>query len=218
MNLRTCSLLWLLLITAGASAQHINKNFAAKGSRFLRFNITSLIDPVESNFSLGMENRFHENWSVGFDAGWIFYSNYFEKTKHANGFILRPALRLYIPDLSGLYLETELHYKYAVYTIEDWLGMNCVNGTAAYEKFTKFHYRKQAYGLHLKTGFQGPVSKNKKLWLEFYLGIGPRWRTEQVLNSPNSCYTHSTRVIGEEPGINTGVAVPMGLRFLYKIK
>jgi hypothetical protein len=218
MNLKTCSLLCLVFSATIISAQSPKKPSVTKGTQFFRFNITSMLDPVETNFSLGYENRFHKNWSAGVDAAWIFYSNYFEDTKHTNGFILRPAARYYIPGLDGMYLETELHYKYAVYTIQDWVGRNCVNEVPSYEQFTKFHYLKEAYGFHFKTGFQGSISKNRKLWLEFYLGIGPRWRSEKVINSPNSCYNNGRRLIGEEPGVNTGVATPVGVRFLYKLK
>ena len=218
--MKTFTLSLLLLIAFNATvciAQKKEKYILPKGSWLFRFNPTGMIDPVETNFSVGGEYRFHSNWSVSADAAWIFYSSYFG-AKHTNGFIFRPAIRYYIPHTDGMFVETELHYKYVSYRIEDWLGKNCVNGVPSYEEFTRFSYLKQAWGFHIKTGYQERIGRDKRFWMEAYLGIGPRWRSFKVKDEPNSCYTHAGDASLNIINNNLSVAIPMGIRLMYTFK
>lgn len=216
MQKRTLFLLLCVYFTITTSAQ---KNHSVPPAHTLRLNPLGLIDVVEPNISVGYVYRFSDNWAIGSDLAWVFYSRYFEQTKHADGFIFRPAIRKYIGRRKQSFFDAELHYKYVVSTIEDWLGRDCVNGVAAYEEFTTFHYLRQSIGTNLKFGEELSLSRNNKFWLEYYLGLGFRWNFQKVLNETNCCYIYATNPVGiqKDDGHFT-FAVPFGLRLLYKLK
>lgn len=200
-------------------AQRRNRKVLPEGTTFFRLNFTGLVDPVESNFSVGFEKRIKQKMSLAADLAYIFYSIYFENIKGASGFIFRPSYRIFIDEKSRGYFDTEIHYKHVDYNIEDWLGRNCVDGIPAYEEFTTFKYKRDILGVHFKIGYQGMLSRNGKLWYEIYTGAGIRSRWEKLKNEPGSCYNNATAVI-EFNGINQNIsyAVPTGLRLLYRLK
>ena len=43
--------------------------------KLIRINVSGLLDPIETNFSGGLEYRLKDNLVVSLDAGYIFYSN-----------------------------------------------------------------------------------------------------------------------------------------------
>lgn len=217
MHKRTLSLLLCIYFTVTISAQKGHK-IVLPATHIIRLNPTGLLDPVEPNLSFGYEYRIQEDWAIAGDIAWVFYSRYFEHTKHTNGFIFRPVIRRYIGSRKEAFLDAEFHYKYVVSLIEDWLGRGCVNGVASYEEFTNFHYRRQSIGFHLKMGAQSKISKNNKLGIEYYLGLGLRWNFQDVLHEPTCCYIYATNPLGllNEDGQIT-VAVPIGLRILYNL-
>jgi hypothetical protein len=216
MGLRICFLWTLLLSGAMIAAQ--SKNILPGGTKLIRFNLLGIMDPAETNLSFGFEYRFRDNWAISSDAAWIFYSANFEHTRHTNGFIVRPALRYYTGERKRLFLVSELHYKYVVYRIEDWLGRNCVNGTPAFEEYKRFSYRKQVIGLNLKAGYQGRISKSNRIWFELYAGIGLRIKFEDILHENNCCYTNAIGIL-DENFVNGKVypAIPVGVRVLYRL-
>jgi hypothetical protein len=217
MHKGTLFLLLSVYFAATTSAQSTH-TIVLPATHTIRLNPTGLLDLIETNLSLGYEYRFQEDWAIAGDIAWVFYSRYFEHTKHANGFIFRPAIRRYIGSRKNGFLDAEFHYKYVVSSIEDWLGRNCVNSVAAYEEFTTFHYLRQSIGFNLKMGAQSNMSRNDRFWIEYYLGLGLRWNFQNVLNEPNCCYIYATNAAGglNEDGQIT-VAVPIGLRILYKL-
>jgi hypothetical protein len=217
MHKRTQFLLLCIQCTATISAQHDHK-IAPPAIHTIRLNPTGLLDPAEPNLSVGYEYRFHESWAVATDLAWVFFSRYVSNTKHTNGIIFRSAIRRYIGPLKHTFLDAELHYKYVVSSIEDWLGRDCVNGVPTYEEFANFHYLRQAIGLNLKIGEQSKMFKNDKFWFEYYLGLGFRWNYEKVLNEHHCCYKYATNPVGTLNGDGRfTIAVPIGFRLLYRL-
>ena len=182
-----------------------------------RFNVLGLIDPFDRNFSTGVEVRFNPQWSAGTDAGYIFYSKYLMDAKRTSGFIVRPFIRHYYKKSKRSFVEAEFHYKMANYKLEDWLGREVVNGVPAYEELKEFTFRKQALGFHLKIGKVNTLSKNKKLLIEYYVGMGIRKKWNKSLEGDYRLREGLFSIHKTDPQY-TGLAVPMGARLLYKIK
>jgi hypothetical protein len=184
-------------------------------------NGSGLIDLMEMNLSGGIEYRRNKRWSVASDAGWIFYSNYFENIKSTGGIILRPSVRAYFQNPWRTFAELEFHYKNVTYKIEDWLGRGCVNGIPSYEEYTTFKYRKQVTGINVKFGYQGRLSRNNKLWFEYYIGIGARKKSEAIVKEEDSCYDRNAPFSTTDSNIwgdDIYPALPLGFRLLYKLK
>lgn len=189
--------------------------------KLIRINVSGLLDPIETNFSGGLEYRLKDNLAVSLDAGYIFYSNYYQaRNGNSSGFLLRPAIRYYTDTYNRFYIEAELHFKTVTTKLTDWLGKDCVNNVMTYEELTNFKMRKNVKGLNLKIGHQIKLSKNDRLWLEPYLGLGIKQRNEFILNEPTSCYRfggifnrrNTVSNVKEVQG-----SIPVGLRFMIKI-
>lgn len=208
----------LLIGNAVCLAQKISREPLPQGSHFLRFNLTNLINPVEPSVSLGYEYQVGENISVSADAGWVYYSNYFEGIKNTTGILLRPAIRWYPGQKERYYGEIEFHYKHVNYTFEDWIGRNCVNEIPNYEEYTSFKYEKKVTGINLKGGIVEPVTRNKKIWIDVYIGIGLRKKSEGIADEANSCYDIQGVIFpGTGNENNFGLSLPIGIRFLLKL-
>lgn len=210
----------LLFFSAMMAAQEKRSDRPADRVSYLRFNATGLIDLVDPNLSIGYEHRYNKNWAMSVDAGWIFFSRYYDHVKRTNGIIVRPAIRHYFGRSNNGFLELELHYKRSVYRIEDWLGRDCVNDVSAYEELTTFNYLRQVLGFHLKLGGQAKLSRNGRLALEYYFGLGARWSSQKVLDEPTSCYKYGTGVFGQigQSKNRATVGIPAGVRLLYSLK
>lgn len=181
-----------------------------------RFNFTGLADPYDENASFGIEYKFDPHLSAGSDLAYIFNSEYMSGTKHTDGFIVCPFIRFY-PNIERRgFFEIQLHYKYVSYQLTDWLGKDVVNGIPSYEEYTTFHFIKKAWDIHVNTGSSANLSKNKKLRLEFYVGLGIRFK-KQYVNS--GTYNREKGAFLElyNPDYST-VVLPMGMRLVYDLK
>ena len=133
---------------------------------------------------------------------------------------MRPALRYYTDTYNRFYIKAELHFKTVTTKLTDWLGKDCVNNVMTYEELTNFKMRKNVIGLNLKIGHQIKLSKNDRLWLESYLGLGIKQRKKFISKEPISCYRFSgifnrrntVSNIKEVQG-----SIPAGLRYMIKI-
>lgn len=181
-----------------------------------RFNFTGLLDGFDQNISIGIEYRFNTHWSTGSDAAYIFRSIYLSESKVASGIILRPFIRYYPRKNGSGFIEAEIHYKYVTYQLTDWIGRDATNGVPAYEEYTTFNYNKRAVGLNIKTGTDANLSRDKKLRLEIYIGLGVRYKKQGV---DNGIYTRTRGSFGGlyDPEYST-VVLPLGMRLVYDIK
>lgn len=220
--------LFLLLMTAAmpANSQIQKQANGREHNRFrqeadtakkvtVRFNFLGVGDPYDENASFGGEYRFAPQWSAGSDGAYIFSSKYISNAEKTSGFILRPFVRYY-PNKRKGFLEVQLHYKYASYQITDWLGKDVNNGQAAYEEYTSFQFRKKAWGVHLIGGSSANLTENKRLRMEFYIGLGVRYKKQYV---PHGIYLHQNGTFVElyNPHYNT-VVLPIGVRLVYDLK
>jgi hypothetical protein len=209
------SFIFLLSLSAPATSQ-VRKDDLFKRTTLVRFNVLGLADVLDNNLSGGLEYRFHPNWSAGTDAGWIFASRYLTTNQGASGVLVRPFLRYY-PDKNGIgFFEAELHYKYVVYKMEDWLGQAAVNNVPAYQVYTRFNYRKHAPGIHLKGGLQTNLDRGGNLFFECTGGVGVRWKWQGV---KEGLYSENGGGITDIFNKNyVGPVALFNMRLLYKIK
>lgn len=120
----------------------------------MRFNFLGIADVLDENFSIGLEHRFHPKWAIGTEVGWIFYSRYIPRCQKATGFLTRPFIRYYPNENDAGFFEVELHYKYASYKVQDWLGRIPIRNFPTYEEYTTFHYHKMLPAYILKEAFR----------------------------------------------------------------
>lgn len=208
-------LIILLMMCEMAEAQKLSDTLA-KGNTFLRFNIVNIVDVSEPNISFGVERRISDHVSLTLDAGYILMSQRFRENGNSSGFIIRPAVR-YFPEKRKIFFEAELHYKQHTHHLTDWIGRDVVAGVPAYEEYRNFRLRKQVIGPHFKFGALMPVKK--RLWFEFYAGIGIHWRKYTVVEGRDLAY----RFDQQFEIITTGnteklVAIPIGGRILYRLR
>lgn len=181
-----------------------------------RFNFTGLVDPYDENASLGAEYKFDPQWSAGSDLAYIFSSEYLSDSKRTTGFIVRPFVRFYPNNERRWFLELQLHYKYASYQLKDWLGKDIVDGNPSYEELTNFHFIKKAMGLHFNFGTSANLSRDKKLWAEFYVGLGIRHK-KQYADEGTYIRQKGWLVDLYQPDYAT-IVMPMGVRLVYDLK
>lgn len=171
------------------------------------------MDGLDQNISVGGEYRFAEEWSAGSDLAYIFYSEYLVESKSSKGLILRPFIRYYPENERNGFFEAGLHYKHVSYKITDWVGKDVINGQPSYEEYETFHYIKNAYEFNLKAGTAANLSRNKKFRIEFYAGLGIRFKNQ---GADNGSYSRSRNLFSSiyRPRYST-VVVPIGIRLVY---
>jgi hypothetical protein len=188
-------------------------------SVLLRFNMAGLLDPVETNFSVGSEYLLRQKTSVALDVGLITFSRSTQGIEKSSGFLIRPSFRNYLGKQNKWYAEVELHLKNVRLEIYDWLGKNCVNNIPAYEQLQNFVLRKSSKGVHAKIGTQFTLDKQQKLLMDWYLGGGVRITKFSLKDEPNHCYSVRQLFTSfQAPGDEFFPVVVFGFRLAYRIR
>lgn len=184
----------------------------------LRSNPLGLADFLDHNINLGTEFRFHKKWSFSTDLAYIFYSRFYNQSKGASGYMVKPAIRYYAVNRARLFFEWDIFYKHVGYKMEDWIGKNCVNGVPTFDMNTLFVLQKKVVGTNIKIGKQFNISEDKRLKAEVYLGLGIRHRWSSIKNDPNACFRNGG-LFGDEfiNGPITLPGLPAGIRFIYVV-
>lgn len=227
---KKCLLLFFILIATFSTAQESKKdksNEVKEKDIFLRWNVSSLLDLLEPNVSIGAEYRIKENFSVSLDAGYLFYSQFYSSVdnQNATGFIVRPAVRYYPDSKRRFFIEGEFHFKQVTYQLTDWLQRDLSsNGVPSYQEYTDFKLRKQVFGFNAKLGYVLPLSKDNKIWLEPYWGIGIKLKKLFLLDQPaRTGYDYNAIIFTNrnteiEESVNAALPnMPFGFRLLIKI-
>ena len=115
------------------------------------------------------------------------------------------------------YGEFELHYKRVDYTIEDWIGRNAVNGVASYEEFTTFKSRKESAGANVKARFQEKITKNGRLYMEIYVGLGAKTKKQKLVNQPKSSTYPLSDFFDFNNNSDLFPSAPGGVRLLFRL-
>ncbi|HEU4470300.1 MAG TPA: hypothetical protein VFR58_04390 [Flavisolibacter sp.] len=204
-------ILLLLLLPLGAAAQQ--RDPGPDYTKAISFSPLALAQ-IDFTMMLGAEYRLRPGFSLYTDAGYIFSSAYLTdggNSRGASGFIIRPAARFYLRGRSLFYLQPQVFYKQVTHRLHDWLGKNCVEGVPAFEQLQDFRYRRQAYGFNGVVGALVPLSRRDRVFFDFYLGLGVRYKKNAVVKEPNCCFdrggfvTTINRDEGSFPSIPAGV-------------
>lgn len=189
------------------------------GTWLLRINPLGIIDPIETNLSLGTEFRFHKTAATSIDVAYVLQSLNMQNAKSSRGLIIRPAIRKYFDPGLNTFVEAELHYKMVESTMEDWVGRKNVNGVPAYQEFRTFHFKKKAAGVHFKLGVQESLVQQKWLWLEAYAGLGIRYRWQETDLPADASYQFLRQMftVDRNEGSATTPVLVGGLRLLFKL-
>ncbi|WP_205512357.1 DUF3575 domain-containing protein [Longitalea arenae] len=224
--------LLLLLVAGRGSAQPMSYRglSADTGTIYLRHNPLGWADLLDNNVNLGAEYRLNKNWSATMDAGFIFYSQYFSKTRQATGWLFRPGIRLYPGKYKSFFIDLQLHYKEVTYHVKDWIERDVVQGVASYEELTRFRYKKTVTGAHLMIGGRKYLTSNRRFLTELYFGLGLHFKEEGPYHQPaNSRYDRAMRMMPQSINLNEVnannaprkwilLAVPWGLRIIYRLR
>lgn len=167
-----------------------------------------------------LTGEYRPNPKVGLlvDAGYIFASEYRSNIKRTAGFNIRPAVRMYHGRRNRGYLQAQAFYKMADYTLNDWIGKDCVDGVPAYQKLEDFTYRKNVMGFNIIAGGVLPLSPSHKWLVDLYGGLGFRSKKHKVVNEPDGCYDLNTGGFFNFEVDGTSISLPMGVRITHVIK
>jgi hypothetical protein len=145
----------------------------------IRVSPLALLEP-EMQLTLGTEWRFHDRFSVGIDASWIFW-NYINNTGARNysttkGYKIRPEFRYYFKpknDRVNWFAAFEASYKR---TMADRTEEVCVNQGQAFgcSFIQQIDYKEviSTPGGSFKIGYQEYFGKTKRVFYELFLGLG----------------------------------------------
>lgn len=192
------------------------------GRLYVRWNPVGLIDVFDGNITLGGEYRFNHTWAATLDAGYLFYSQYVGGMHPVTGILLRPGVRLYIGKGKDLFIELQFHYKEVMYKVQDWIERELVDGASTYEQYTTFRYRKQVLGGHITAGGKVFLTRDHRLLLEIYAGVGVHFRKEGPYKEPRSAYDFNpvitTTRTPSEVVKTVWPALPTAIRLVYKFR
>ena len=214
---------YLVFTSAFVSAQ------PQKNGINIRTNILSWLEPNAGGPVLGFEYFITKKFSLGADAGIIFYTpvkNNDINLGNPNGYKLKPELRFYLYKknkedptrlffaLEGLFLKTKTT-NYNDLPILDNMG------NIVYYYLGGFNEVKKVTGVNTKAGVQIPRFFLPKMMIEFYVGIGVRAKKYSFTNIPNGAVVEQRRA---SPFLlNTDIdgsypSLAAGFKLIYKIK
>ena len=195
----------------------------------LRTNILSWLEPNAGGPVLGLEYFINGKFSIGADAGFIFY-NPLKINEinlgNPNGYKLKPEVRFYLYKknkvdptrlffaLEGLFLKTKTP-NYSDLPITDNMG------NIVYYYLGGFDEIKKVTGFNTKAGIQIPRFFIPKMMIELYLGIGLKSKTYSFSNLPSGAVIEqrgTSRLLLETDIDGTYPSLAAGFKLIYKIK
>ena len=203
----------LVTVCCNARGQAVTNNLDKITARFSFFGLTDVFD---ENISVGGECRYNNHWSAGTDVAYIYNSIYLSQSKKIRGYIVRPFIRYYPDEKRNSFFEAQLHYKSVAYHLTDWIDRDVVNGVPGYQEYTSFNYNKKVYGINIIAGTKENLSRNKKLNIELYLGVGYRYKN-QGADIGSYLRQRGNNISIYKPEYST-LVLPMGASLVYLIK
>ena len=217
-------LIFLLLFTSVMVTGQPQKNDIN-----IRTNILSWLEPNAGGPVLGFEYFITKKFSLGSDAGIIFYNPVKDNDinlGNPTGYKFKPELRFYLYKknkedptrlffaLEGLFLKTKTT-NYSDLPITDNMG------NIVYYYSGGFNEIKKVTGVNTKAGVQIPRFILPKMMIEFYVGIGVRAKTYSFTNIPNGAVVEQRRA--SRFLLNTDIdgsypSITAGFKLVYKIK
>jgi hypothetical protein len=195
------------------------------GDLFLRLSITDLVNPLDNAFTIGAAYMLHNRWSVAADAGYIFNStgNNGIRNSNTNGLISKIALRWHYTKSKRSFVELMGYNKTYNYFVNGYLGMDCVAGVPAYQKWAAYKAKKAITGAVIKWGYTGQLEKKGKLWYEVSAGLTFKTVTQKPVEQPvNTCIvetiSNTTFSGATDTPLEESPGVQIGIKLLYRLK
>lgn len=195
----------------------------------IRTNILSWLEPNAGGPVLGIEYFINNKFSIGTDAGFIFYN--LIKSENDNlanplGYRIKPEIRYYLYKknkadptrlffaIEGLYLKTRT-LNYNDLPITDNMG------NIVYYYIGGFNEYKKVVGINTKSGIQFQRFLHNKMMIELYAGLGIRQKTYTYKDLPPGALIEQRRQ--SEFLLNTDIngtypSITGGFKLVYKIK
>nr|WP_294907002.1 hypothetical protein [uncultured Lacibacter sp.] len=197
--------------------------YSMKYDKQLRFQPFALLDPFESSIKFGMDKMVRPRMAVGADAAVYLTAEGF--SKWAPGFAVSPLVRWYTDEKLKGFFETVLTYKHTERKETGWLGMDCVDGVSAYEKYDTYKRRKDVLDLSFRLGYRDRLFKSDKWCIEMFAGLGLRYKMLSIKYAePNVCLDieesgiDAIGYLGSTIPVNYFfVSVPAGIRFTRRL-
>ncbi|SDG06513.1 DUF3575 domain-containing protein [Chitinophaga filiformis] len=221
-------LILCLLITISSEAQRNTPESMLTGLR-ISTNLVTLKEP-DGGVSLALEYRYKKNWSVLMEGTWIFidekadYNIRGRYTPMAKGFRIRPEIRYYVPgrgQVYKLFFAQEISYKRVSY-LEEWIQpvkSNPSGWDVDYEQISAYEKVKNIYGTAGKVGCQLFFDRSHKFMIEFYIGLGLKYRDVAFKNkvpSADSYLEDNSSYLADVPKTGWDINVPMGIKVGYR--
>lgn len=188
----------------------------------IHFNPFALVQ-IDFTILAGVEYRPKPGIGLVTEIGYIFASGYLGNDGNgaadpASGFIIRPSARFYVNDRKTFYLQPQIFYKQVTHKQSDWIGKDCVNGIPSYEAFEDYKYRRQVFGGNATAGVLVPLSRKQTSFIDFYFGLGVRYKTGKIVQQPRSCIEEDINgtVFTSEDG--TFPSLPLGIKLVFAIQ
>ncbi|MEO6844139.1 MAG: hypothetical protein ABI184_03140 [Ginsengibacter sp.] len=96
------------------------------------------------------------------------------------------------------------------------MDRDVINGVPSYEEYSTFHFLKNVFEFNMKIGTATDLTRDKKLRMEFYIGLGYRFKSQR---SDIGSYERERDFIPElyQPQYST-LVLPTGVRIVYTFK
>lgn len=195
----------------------------------IRTNILSWLEPNAGGPVLGIEYFINNKFSIGTDAGFIFYN--LAKSENDNlanplGYRIKPEIRYYFykknkVDPTRLFFAIEgLYLKTRTLNQND-LPITDNTGNIVYYYIGGFNEYKKVVGVNTKFGIQFQRFLHNKMMIELYAGVGVRQKTYTYKDLPAGALIEQRRQSGFL--LNTDVdgtypSITGGFKLVYKIK
>jgi hypothetical protein len=171
----------------------------------------------------GAEYKLRPNFGLVIEAGYIFASSYMsdmQSNSGGTGLIIRPAARWYMGNKNRFYFQPQLFYKFVTHKKYDWVGMDCVDGIPSYEELREFKYRRHISGANATIGRIIPLGRSGKTFVDFYLGIGFKYKKSVIVNESCNCFMpDSLFIVGsDDPDNGFFPNMPAGVKLVFSIQ
>lgn len=205
-------------------------SYSQKNSMVVTANPFSFIEP-DAGFTPGFEYFITNKVSVLTDAGIIFYTPSNQNTLAYDarnsqfGYKFKPELRYYTRAkgvADGFFISVEFLYKHVRYNRYDGVPVTDNMGNFVYTDYSGYKIIKDVLGASGKIGVRNYFGKKNKLGIDFYLGLGYRFKKFQVKDLPpgGNIDEGPFTTFQFDPTWTEGPAVslPAGIKLIWRLR
>ena len=196
---------------------------------FVTINLLSVLNPLNPRYRVGYIKSLNPNWRLGLDfgygsskllfSGYKLYDSWGKMGESYQLWEIRPELYYILNPTrkTQAYFSTELYYIHHKDSFQNNFIATKNSGFFLYESA---NYRRQKYGLHLKTGVY--INAGKRFGLNLYTGLGFRFRenTYSDIQNPVVWDDHRDMLVidyHEYEGLDFGLNWSFGLKIFREL-